>query len=113
MSGPRPTPAPGRPVRGSATGRPIMALLDLLGRRWALRLMWELRDGPVPTFRQLQQRCGEISSSVLTDRLRELGEAGVVTRGDTGYALTKEGEQLLDHLRPLDGWARRWARRRV
>ena len=30
-------------VRGSRTGRPIMALLDLLGRRWTLRILWELR----------------------------------------------------------------------
>ncbi|HJV56497.1 MAG TPA: transcriptional regulator, partial [Methylomirabilota bacterium] len=38
------TPRPGWPVRGSRTGRPIMALMDLLGRRWALRVIWELRD---------------------------------------------------------------------
>ena len=44
----RPLPArPGRPVRGSRTGRPVMALLDLLGRRWTLRVLSELRDGPV------------------------------------------------------------------
>src|SRR6202035_4396571 len=70
------TPLPGRPVRGSQTGRPVMALLDLLGRRWALRILWELRDGSALTFRQLQARCGDISSSVLNDRLRELREAG-------------------------------------
>ena len=33
-------------VRGSRTGRPIMMLLDLLGRRWVLRIVWELRDEP-------------------------------------------------------------------
>ena len=38
------TPKPGRRVRGSATGRPIMALLDLLGRRMTLRILWELRE---------------------------------------------------------------------
>jgi len=108
----RVAPVPGRQVRGSTTGRPVMALLDLLGRRWALRVMWELREGPVATFRELQQRCGDISSSVLTDRLRELGEASVITRGEAGYALTKDGAQLLEHLRPLDEWARKWARRR-
>ena len=43
-------PIPGKPVRGSKTGRPIMALLDLLGRRWALRVLWELRNGPVGVF---------------------------------------------------------------
>src|ERR1700728_621810 len=69
---PKPTPLPGRPVRGSASGRPIMALLDLLGRRWALRVIWELREAPSPSFRELQRLCGDISSSVLADRLREL-----------------------------------------
>ena len=111
MTRSRSTPVPGAPVRGSASGRPVMALLDLLGRRWSLRVMWELRDGPVPTFRALQQRCGDISSSVLTDRLRELTEAAIVRRVDEGYALTKDGQRLLEHLRPLDAWATRWARK--
>jgi DNA-binding HxlR family transcriptional regulator len=48
-------PRPGRPVRGSTTGGPVMAALDLFGRRWTLRVLWELRDGAVG-FRLLQQR---------------------------------------------------------
>lgn len=108
----RKTLAPGEPVRGSATGRPIMALLDLLGRRWALRILWELRTGESLTFRELQARCAEVSSSVLNDRLRELREAGIVTaEAGRGYALTSEGLRLLADLEPLDGWAKRWARR--
>jgi DNA-binding HxlR family transcriptional regulator len=103
-------PRPGRPVRGSETGRPIMALLDLLGRRWALRVIWELRDGPL-SFRQAQARCDAISSSVLNDRLAELRAAGIVETGDEGYALTPEGRELLDAYRPLDAWAERWAER--
>jgi DNA-binding HxlR family transcriptional regulator len=105
---PGPTPLPGRPVRGSATGRPIMALLDLLGRRWALRVLWELRGPAVPTFRELQARCGGVSSSVLAERLRELGEAGIVRHGGDGYALTAQGRDLLTRLAPLDEWATRW-----
>ena len=108
----RKTPAPGRAVRGSTTGRPIMALLDLLGRRWALRVLWELRTGESLTFRELQARCAEVSSSVLNDRLRELREAGIVTAAPgEGYSLTPEGARLLQDLAPLDGWAKRWARR--
>jgi DNA-binding HxlR family transcriptional regulator len=105
---PGPTPLPGRPVRGSATGRPVMALLDLLGRRWALRVLWELRGPAVPTFRELQARCGGVSSSVLAERLRELGEAGIVRHGGDGYALTAQGRDLLTRLAPLDEWATRW-----
>ena len=106
------TPAPGEPVRGSTTGRPIMALLDLLGRRWTLRVLWELRTGESLTFRELQGRCAEVSSSVLNDRLRELREAGIVAaRPGCGYSLTPEGLRLIEDLAPLDGWAKRWARR--
>ena len=88
-----------------------MALLDLLGRRWALRVLWELRDEPITTFRELQQRCGQVSSSVLTDRLTELREAGIVARDDAGYQLTAEGRELLPVMLALDKWATRWAGR--
>jgi DNA-binding HxlR family transcriptional regulator len=107
----RKPPLPGRPVRGSRTGRPVMALLDLLGRRWTLRVLWELREHPAPTFRDLQERCGQVSSSVLTERLRELRQAGIVARSDEGYGLTKEGVDLLQALKPVDRWAARWGRR--
>jgi len=87
-----------------------MALLDLLGRRWTLRVIWELRNTTTPqTFRELQSRCGDISSSVLATRLRDLGEAGLVTHVGEGYRLTDQGESLLDHLLPLDAWATSWA----
>ncbi len=68
----------------------MMALLDLLGRRWALRVIWELRDAPL-TFRVLQERCAGMSSSVLSQRLQELREAGIVTLAEEGYALTRRG----------------------
>ena len=96
-------------MRGSATGRPIMALLDLLGRRWALRVIWELRGEPL-TFRDLQAACDGMSSSVLNQRLGELREAGIAERAGEGFRLTDEGRRLLEAFEPLDAWARRWAR---
>jgi DNA-binding HxlR family transcriptional regulator len=87
-----------------------MALLDLLGRRWALRMLWELREGPL-LFRVLQQRCDGMSSSVLNQRLRELRAAGIVEGGDRGYRLTSEGQRLLDAFPPINAWAERWASR--
>ncbi len=88
-----------------------MALFDLLGRRWTLRVIWELRDGGL-TFRELQSRCEEVSSSVLAQRLRELRDARVVAaNGGVGYRLTHEGEALLGALSPLHAWAEQWARR--
>jgi DNA-binding HxlR family transcriptional regulator len=102
------TPLPTRRVRGSATGRPIMALLDLLGRRMALRILWELHAARL-TFRALQQ-AAETNPSVLNARLRELREAGIVEHGPEGYGLTPRGETLLQQLLPLHLWADEWAR---
>jgi DNA-binding HxlR family transcriptional regulator len=91
-----------------------MALLDLLGRRWALRVLWELRDGPL-TFRELQARCGSpsraMSPSVLNGRLTELRDAGIVETAGQGYRLTPEGRKLIAGLEPLHRWAERWAKR--
>jgi DNA-binding HxlR family transcriptional regulator len=102
-------PQPGQPVRGSTTGRPLMAAMDLLGRRWALRILWELRDGPLGA-RALQSRCDRMSSSVLYERLDELTSAGLLARDDAGaYLLTELGAQLAPALESLDAWARRWA----
>jgi DNA-binding HxlR family transcriptional regulator len=109
MSPSRRSPRPGRRVRGSRTGRPIMAALDLLGRRWALRILWELRSGPL-TFRGLQEACADVSPAVLNGRLRELRNGRLVERVEGGYALTALGRQLGDALSPLDAWAKRWAR---
>lgn len=105
------TPKPGKPVRGSQTGRPIMALLDLLGRRWTLRILWELREGNIG-FRALQDRCDNMSPSVLSQRLMELQEAEIVQQNESGtYALTREGLDLLQALAPLNDWACHWAER--
>jgi DNA-binding HxlR family transcriptional regulator len=86
-----------------------MAALDLFGRRWSLRILWELRDAPLG-FRALQGRCENMSSSVLRQRLTELTEAGIVTQhDDAGYALTPLGRDAYRALRPLARWADRWA----
>jgi DNA-binding HxlR family transcriptional regulator len=102
-------PRPGVPVRGSATGRPVMAALDLLGRRWVLRVVWELQQQPAG-FRELRRRCDDMSSSVLSERLRELREAQIVQVGPDGeYRLTPLGERLHGALSPLQEWAQSWA----
>jgi DNA-binding HxlR family transcriptional regulator len=98
-----------RPVRGSRSGRPIMALLDLLGRRWTLRVLWELR-GEALSFRALQTACSGMSPSVLNQRLAELRAARLVEAGDAGYALSVRGRELLALFGPLNQWAEDWAR---
>ncbi|MFD7324830.1 winged helix-turn-helix transcriptional regulator [Streptomyces sp. NPDC059875] len=102
------TPRPGTPVRGSESGRPVMAALDLLGRRWTLRILWELHQTPAG-FRELQRRCERMSSSVLSARLGELTDARLLALHADGYRLTPLGNDLVDALRPLDAWSQRWA----
>jgi len=86
-----------------------MAALDLVGRRWALRILWELQPGPLGA-RELARRCDGMSSSVLYQRLDELVEAELVEQDEDGqYALTEIGAKLGEALHPLDRWAKEWA----
>ena len=85
--------------------------MELLGRRWAMRVLWELRD-PAPSYRALQARCDDVSSSVLWQRVGELREAGLVEAVDGGgLRLSDEGRRLGDLLLPLHRFAEEWADR--
>jgi DNA-binding HxlR family transcriptional regulator len=88
---------------------PVMHVLELLGRRWALRVLWELRDGP-RTFRALREACDDVSPSSLNQRLADLRELGAVELGDAGYQLTRTGEQLGRIVLELHRWAEQSAR---
>ncbi|OPY18984.1 winged helix-turn-helix transcriptional regulator [Syntrophus aciditrophicus] len=104
-----PIPIPGRPVRGSKTGVPIMALFDLLGRTWAMGVVWQLQNGPY-TFRELQEKCESISPTILNSRIKELRKADIAERTIRGYQLTEHGHQLIELIRPFGEWSRKWAK---
>ena len=107
---PKPASVANKAVRGSSSGRPIMALLDLLGRRWTLRIVWELRDAPL-TSRALRTACDDASPTIVQARLSELREAGLVELepGD-GYRLTALGRELEQTFLPLHRFAERWSK---
>lgn len=89
-----------------------MALLDLLGRRWSLRILWELRDERQLTSRALRTACDEASPTVLQTRLSELREAGFIALGEaSGYGLTPLGRELCETFLPLHRFAERWCKR--
>src|SRR5262245_41036620 len=99
------------PRRGTRADRPVVAVVDLLGRRWLLRVLWELRVEPL-TFRVLRERCNAMSPSVLNRRLAELRQAGVVeVETRRGYRLTDEGRELARALSAIGRWAERRAAR--
>ena len=87
-----------------------MALLDLMGRRWALGILWTLGTQAPLSFSELLNRCHSISPGVLNTRLKELVAARLVEPADAAYRLTKQGEQLFGFMQPLGKWAREvWA----
>jgi DNA-binding HxlR family transcriptional regulator len=102
-------PKPGKPVRGSTTGAPLMAIFDLLGRRWAMGIVWQLADGPL-SFSELQARCDSISPTILSTRIKDLIEAKLIERTLNGYQLTKSGGGLFTLLEPFRDWAVKWAK---
>lgn len=85
-----------------------MVALDALGRRNALRILWELRDTQL-TFRALQEAC-ETNPGLLNTRLRELRDLRIVDHADGGYLLTEQGAALVEALQPLSAWATAWAK---
>jgi DNA-binding HxlR family transcriptional regulator len=84
-----------------------MVVLDVLGRRGALRVLWELRDGPL-TFRALQEAC-ESNPGSLNARLKDLRELGTVDHEDGGYRLSESGNSLMETLVSLQTWSDQWA----
>jgi DNA-binding HxlR family transcriptional regulator len=91
--------------RTAKTSDSMARALALAGRKWTLRIVWELRAGPL-SFRALRAACGNVSPSVLADRLRELGDTGVVeTIPRLGYRLTARGERLFQVLAGLNKWS--------
>lgn len=88
-----------------------MALLDLLGRRWALGILWVLARNSPLSFNSLQEKCESISPAVLNVRLKELVIAQLVVRGEEGYALSGHGAALYSMLEPLGRWSKTtWAK---
>lgn len=83
-------------------------LLALLEARYAMRVLWALKDGHAQTFRLLQDSVGTITPNTLNTRLKELREAGLVTHSGEGYLVTPAGNELLKRLGDLQLFASKW-----
>ncbi|MDO8251941.1 MAG: winged helix-turn-helix transcriptional regulator [Rhodoferax sp.] len=87
----------------------IGQLLGLLESRYAIRVLWALKDGHAQTFRLLQDSVGGITPNTLNTRIKELRESGLVTHGNEGYVVTSLGADLLKRLADLPAFATKWA----
>jgi DNA-binding HxlR family transcriptional regulator len=87
----------------------ISQLLGLLESRYAIRVLWALRDGHAQTFRLLQDSVGGITPNTLNTRIKELRDAGLVVHDTGGYVVTPQGADLLKRLADLPAFASKWA----
>ena len=86
----------------------ISQLLGLLESRYALRVLWALRDGHAQTFRLLQDSVGGITPNTLNTRIKELRAAGLMDHGAEGYCVTPSGLDLLKRIGDLQAFAVKW-----
>jgi DNA-binding HxlR family transcriptional regulator len=114
--------APSRTERstGTESGQPepvcpdFHAAVELIGKRWAGAILWTLSPGPL-YFAEIAQAVPGLSDRLLSRRLRELEEVGLVERSvhegtppRVSYALTAMGLELEPAIRELGAWAKRW-----
>jgi DNA-binding HxlR family transcriptional regulator len=83
-------------------------LLELLEARYALRVLWALKDGHPQTFRLLQDSIGQITPNTLNTRIKELRAAGLLDHLGEGYVVTYLGADLLNRLNDLQAFATKW-----
>ena len=91
----------------------INQLFEKLECRYALRVLWALRDGHPQTFRLLQDSVGGITPNTLNTRIKELRECGLLEHGSDGYTVTLAGQDLLKRLSDVQAFANRWVAARA
>ena len=93
---------------------PIEMTLTLISNRWKVLILWDLLDG-VKRFGELKKLLGGVSQKVLTANLRQMEEAGLLTRTAYAevpprveYALTETGRSLRPVLEAMLEWGTRY-----
>jgi len=95
-------------MTSTTSQRPIMQLIDILGKKWVLRILWELKTSPC-TFRELQSRCGDLSPTIINTRIKDLCAAHLIYKSpDSGYQLSQDGYELIELFYPLNDFANQW-----
>jgi len=95
-------------MTSTTSQRPIVQLIDILGKKWVLRILWELQESPC-TFRELQSRCGDLSPTIINTRIKDLCAAQLVYKSpESGYTLSQHGNELIELFYPLNEFANRW-----
>ncbi len=94
-------------LKWSRVDRPVILLLDVLGKKWAMRIIWELRSERLK-FRDLQKKCDDVSPTSLNARIKDLRTLGIVDHDIAGYGLSSAGRELGKQLLKLGAWSNKW-----
>jgi DNA-binding HxlR family transcriptional regulator len=94
---------------------PVAKALEIIGDRWTLLIIRDMLAG-MNHFNDLERGLPGISRALLTARLRQLQQAGIIEkhfistgRKTTEYHLTQAGTELLDVIAELVVWGAKWA----
>lgn len=86
---------------------PITRAVEVLGERWTMLIVRDLLCG-VTRFNELSRGNPRLSRTLLSKRLRQLEQAGIVDHVDDEYLLTRAGEDLRPVVMGLGEWGARW-----
>lgn len=88
--------------------------IELIGRRWTGAIIYVLMNGPA-SFSEILPQVPELHDRLLSERLKELEDAGVVQRDviparppSVHYTLTDKGQSLKPVLDAVGAWAEAW-----
>jgi DNA-binding HxlR family transcriptional regulator len=93
----------------------VVDVWELLGRRWSLHILKNLKTKEVIRFNELKRSLPGISSTVLSERLLELEREGLVTKKiypevppRVEYGITPQARELEVIIKDLARWANKW-----
>lgn len=108
------SPVARKPHPQRRSGCPVSVSLEALGDRWSLLIIRDLMVRGYHTFREFEDSGEGIATNILTDRLRKLQAAGILTAGaeptdrrKVGYRLTEKGIDLAPVILELLLWGAR------
>ena len=101
-------------AQGYGQSCPVARALDVIGERWSLLILRDLRHGPL-RFQELEQRLAGVAPNTLSARLKTLEAQGVITSRlyerhppRYEYLLTDKGKALGPVLKALYTWGERY-----
>jgi DNA-binding HxlR family transcriptional regulator len=87
----------------SEYGCAVELAVSVLGGKWRVEILAHIKEG-AHQYGELRRRIPRMSEKMLTQRLRELCEAGLVRRRGAAYVLTARGERARPALTALNEW---------